>query len=98
MGNMENLISIAVMRVRHYHYSRYTLTGTGFILLLVGLALILVVKKTKLLEKIEDEKLRKILLSAAVGIAFLLLIIARIFFSTLALQADIVLSMRSPAA
>lgn len=81
MGNMENLISIAVMRVRHYHYSRYTLTGTGFILLLVGLALILVVKKTKLLEKIEDEKLRKILLSAAVGIAFLLLIIARIFFS-----------------
>lgn len=81
MGNMENLISIAVMRVRHYHYSRYTLTGTGFILILVGLALILVVKKTKLLEKIEDEKLRKILLSAAVGIAFLLLIIARIFFS-----------------
>ncbi len=81
MGNMENLINIAVMRVRHYHYSRYTLTGTGFILLLVGLALILVVKKTKLLEKIEDEKLRKILLSAAVGIAFLLLIIARIFFS-----------------
>lgn len=81
MGNMENLISIAAMRVRHYHYSRYTLTGTGFILILVGLALILVVKKTKLLEKIEDEKLRKILLSAAVGIAFLLLIIARIFFS-----------------
>ena len=81
MGNMENLISIAVMRVRHYHYSRYTLTGTGFILLLVGFALILVVKKTKLLEKIEDEKLRKTLLSAAAGIAFLLLIIARIFFS-----------------
>lgn len=81
MGNMENLISIAVMRVRHYHYSRYTLTGTGFILLLVGLALILVVKKTKLLEKIEDENLRKILFLAAVGIAFLLLIIARIFFS-----------------
>ena len=81
MGNMENLMSIAVMRVRHYHYSRYTLTGTGFILLLVGFALILVVKKTKLLEKIEDEKLRKTLLSAAVGIAFLLLIIARIFFS-----------------
>lgn len=81
MGNMENLMSIAVMRVRHYHYSRYTLTGTGFILLLVGFALILVVKKTKLLEKIEDEKLRKTLLSAAAGIAFLLLIIARIFFS-----------------
>ena len=81
MGNMENLMSIAVMRVRHYHFSRYTLTGTGFILLLVGLALILVVKKTKLLEKIEDEKLRKTLLSAAAGIAFLLLIIARIFFS-----------------
>ena len=81
MGNMENLMSIAVMRVRHYHYSRYTLTGTGFILLLVGLALILVVKKTKLLEKIEDEKLRKTLLSAAAGIALLLLIIARIFFS-----------------
>lgn len=81
MGNMENLMSIAVMRFRHYHYSRYTLTGTGFILLLVGFALILVVKKTKLLEKIEDEKLRKTLLSAAAGIAFLLLIIARIFFS-----------------
>lgn len=81
MGNMENLMSIAVMRVRHYHYSRYTLTGTGFILLLVGFALILVVKKTKLLEKIEDEKLRKTLLSAAAGIALLLLIIARIFFS-----------------
>ena len=83
MGNMENLMSIAVMRVRHYHFSRYTLTGTGFILLLVGFALILVVKKTKLLEKIEDEKLRKTLLSAAAGIAFLLLIIARIFFSRL---------------
>ena len=81
MGNMENLMSIAVMRVRHYHYSRYTLTGTGFILLLVGFALILVVKETKLLEKIEDEKLRKTLLSAAAGIALLLLIIARIFFS-----------------
>ena len=81
MGNMENLMSIAVMRVRHYHFSRYTLTGTGFILLLVGFALILVVKKTKLLEKIEDEKLRKTLLSAAAGIALLLLIIARIFFS-----------------
>ena len=81
MGNMENLMSIAVMRVRHYHYSRYTLTGTGFILLLVGFALLLVVTKTKLLEKIEDEKLRKTLLSAAAGIAFLLLIIARIFFS-----------------
>ena len=81
MGNMENLMSIAVMRVRHYHHSRYTLTGTGFILLLVGFALILVVKKTKLLEKIEDEKLRKTLLSAAAGVALLLLIIARIFFS-----------------